>query len=104
MLADKGRGRLAAWRSALGLPAWRSDSPREEVLRAVTKNLKVSTEASTRLVEIQYDSKDPQLAADFLNSLTTEFIQQNLEARWKTSQQTGEWLTHQMEDVRINKY
>ena len=101
LLADRGPGRLAAWRSALGLPAWRSDSPREEVLRAVTKNLKVSTEASTRLVEIQYDSKDPQLAADFLNSLTTEFIQQNLEARWKTSQQTGEWLTHQMEDVRI---
>ena len=101
LLADRGPGRLAAWRSALGLPAWRSDSPREEVLRAVTKNLKVSTEASTRLVEIQYDSKDPQLAADFLNSLTTEFIQQNLEARWKTSQQTGEWLTRQMEDVRI---
>ena len=36
-----------------------------------------------------------------LNALTTEFIQQNLEARWKTTQQTGEWLTRQMEDVRI---
>ena len=99
--AEKDRGRLSAWRNALGLPEWRSDSPREEVLRLVTKNLKVSTEASTRLVEILYDSKDPQLAADFLNALTTEFIQQNLEARWKTTQQTGEWLTHQMEDVRI---
>ncbi len=101
LLQEKDRGRLSAWRNALGLPQWKSDSPREEVLRLVTKNLKVSTEASTRLVEILYDSKDPQLAADFLNSLTTEFIQQNLEARWKTSQQTGEWLTRQMEDVRI---
>ena len=82
-------------------PSARSDSPREEVLRLVTKNLKVSTEANTRLVEILYDSKDPQLAADFVNALTAEFIQQNLEARWKTTQQTGEWLTHQMEDVRI---
>ena len=98
---ESGRGRLSAWRNALGLPEWRSDSPREEVLRVVTKNLKVTTEPSTRLVEILYDSKDPQLAADFLNALTTEFIQQNLEARWKTSQLTGEWLTHQMEDVRI---
>jgi succinoglycan biosynthesis transport protein ExoP len=98
---ENGRGRLSAWRNALGLPEWRSDSPREEVLRVVTKNLKVSTEPSTRLVEILYDSKDPQLAANFLNALTTEFIQQNLESRWKTSQQTGEWLTHQMEDVRI---
>ncbi len=101
LLQEKDRGRLSAWRNALGLPAWKSDSPREEVLRLVTKNLKVSTEASTRLVEILYDSKDPQLAADFLNALTTEFIQQNIEARWKTTQQTGDWLTHQMEDVRI---
>ena len=101
LLQEKDRGRLAAWRNALGLPEWKSDSPREEVLRLVTKNLKVSTEASTRLVEILYDSKDPQLAADFLNALTTEFIQQNIEARWKTTQQTGDWLTHQMEDVRI---
>ena len=98
---EKSRGRLFAWRNALGLPQWRTDSPREEVLRLVTKNLKVSTEASTRLVDILYDSKDPQLAADFLNALTTEFIQQNIEARWKTTQQTGDWLTHQMEDVRI---
>ena len=98
---EKDRGRLSAWRDALGLPEWRSDSPREEVLRLVTKNLKVNTEASTRLVEILYDSKDPHLAADFLNALTTEFIQQNVEARWKTTQQTGEWLTREMEDVRI---
>jgi len=98
---EKDSGRLSAWRNALGLPGWRPDSPREEVLRLVTKNLKVSTEASTRLVEILYDSKDPQLAANFVNALTTEFIQQNIEARWKASQQTGEWVTRQMEDVRI---
>lgn len=101
LTAGNHRGRLSAWRNALGLPQWRTDSPREEVLRLITKNLKVSTEASTRLVDIRYDSKDPQLAADFLNALTTEFIQQNIEARWKTTQQTGDWLTHQMEDVRI---
>ena len=67
----------------------------------VAKNLKISTEANTRLVEIRYDSTDPQLAADVVNTLTAEFIQQNLESHWKTTQQTGEWLTHQMEDVRI---
>jgi capsular exopolysaccharide synthesis family protein len=101
LLAEKNRGRLAAWRNALGLPELRPESAREEALRLITKNLKVGTEVKTRLVEILYDSKDPQLAADFVNTLTAEFIQQNLEARWKTTQQTGEWLTRQMEDVRI---
>jgi capsular exopolysaccharide synthesis family protein len=101
LVMEKDRGRLSAWRKALGLPELRPDSPREETLRLVTKNLKIRTEAKTRIVEILYDSKDPQLAADFVNVLTAEFIRQNLEARWKTTQQTGEWVTHQMEDVRI---
>ncbi|MGA9057595.1 MAG: polysaccharide biosynthesis tyrosine autokinase [Terriglobia bacterium] len=99
--AEKGRSRLSAWRKALGLGESRFDSTREELLRQVAKNLTIQTEPKTRLVEILYNSADPQLAADFANTLTAEFIQQNLEARWKTTQQTGEWLTRQMDDVRI---
>jgi len=98
---EEGSGRLAAWRKALGLPASTTAPTREKILTLVTKNLKISTETNTRLVEIRYDSADPQLAADFVNTLTTEFVQQNLESHYKTTQQTGEWLTHQMEDVRI---
>lgn len=75
-------------------------SAREEALRVVSRNLKIHTQANTRLVEILYDSTNPQLAADFVNALIAEFIQQNLEARWKASQQTRDWLTQQMEDVR----
>src|SRR4029077_16212927 len=76
-------------------------SNHEKILTLVAKNLKISTEPNTRLIEIRYDSTDPHIAADFVNTLTAEFIQQNLESHWKTTQQTGEWLTHQMEDVRI---
>lgn len=92
---------LSAWRKSLGLREWGQASTREKTLTLVAKNLKISTEANTRLVEIRYDSTDPQLAADFVNALTTEFVQQNIESHWKTSQQTGDWLTRQMEDVRI---
>lgn len=101
LFPDQGIGRLSAWRKALGLPEGKQASSREQILALVSKNLKVSTEANTRLVEIRYDSTDPQLAADFVNTLTAEFVQQNLESHWKTSQQTGEWLTRQMQDVRI---
>jgi succinoglycan biosynthesis transport protein ExoP len=101
LLAERNRGRLSAWRNALGLSGPRPASAREEVLRLIAKNLEVHAEAKTRLVEVFYESTDPKLAADFVNTLTTEFIQQNLEARWKTTQQTGDWLTRQMEDVRI---
>ena len=101
LFPDDGSGRLSAWRKALELPEGKQASTREKILALVAKNLKISTEANTRLVEIRYDSTDPQLAADFVNTLTTEFVQQNLESHWKTTQQTGEWLTRQMQDVRI---
>jgi capsular exopolysaccharide synthesis family protein len=93
--------RLSTWRRALGLAEASSDTTHEEALSLAHKNLTIQIEPNTRVVDILYDSTDPQLAAGFVNSLIAEFVQQNREARWKTAQQTGEWLTHQMEDVRI---
>ncbi|MGA8313316.1 MAG: Wzz/FepE/Etk N-terminal domain-containing protein, partial [Terriglobales bacterium] len=101
LFPEEGSDRLAAWGKALGLHEGRQVPTREKILILVAKNLKISTAADTRLVELRYDSADPQLAADFVNTLTAEFIQQNIESHWKSTQQTGEWLTHQMEDVRI---
>jgi capsular exopolysaccharide synthesis family protein len=98
---EKNSSRISAWRNALGLPESKPALSREEALGLVTRNLTVRTEPNTRLVEVLYDSTDPQLAADFVNSLTREFIQKNLEARVQTTQETGKWLTRQMEDVRI---
>ncbi len=101
LTAEKDRGLFSAWRTALSLLQSKPLSPQQEALDLVTRNLKVKTDPNTRLVEILYDSKNPQLAADVVNTLTTEFIQQNLEARSKATQQTEEWLTGQMENVRI---
>lgn len=94
-------GSLSAWRKTLGLGEERQAATREKTLNLIAANLKISTDANTRLIEIRYDSTDPQLAADVVNTLTAELIEQNIESHWKTTQQTGDWLTHQMEDVRI---
>jgi succinoglycan biosynthesis transport protein ExoP len=97
----EGSGRIAAWRKALGLSASTGAPAREKIMSQISNNLKIITEPNTRLVEIRYDSTDPELAADIVNTLSAEFVQENIESHWKTTQQTGEWLTHQMEDVRI---
>jgi capsular exopolysaccharide synthesis family protein len=99
-VTEEWEGRTAAWRKVLGLPGPQPDT-REQLLRRVSKNLTIQAQAKTRLIEIFYNSPDPQLASDIANALTTEFIQQNLESRWKTTQQTGKWLTGQMQDTRI---
>lgn len=97
---QKDGGRVSNWRKALGLPQRAPVSLRHEAQARLTQNLKVRTQANTRIVEILYDSTNPKLAADIANAITAEFIEQNLEGRWQTTQHTGEWLARQMEDFR----
>jgi succinoglycan biosynthesis transport protein ExoP len=91
--------RIAAWRKALNLPGPKPSDDFDFIQAA--KSLKVSTAGETRIVEIRYDSTNPRYAADFANTLVQEFIDSNMEARWKMSQHTGLWLSHQLEDMRI---
>ncbi len=37
---------------------------------------------------------------DFVNTLANEFIEQNVEARWKTTQTVGDWLSRELNDER----
>ncbi len=97
---NKKSSRLAGLRKALGLKEAKQPTTREKILGMVSSNLKISTEANTRLIEIRFDSADPKFAADFVNTLASEFVQQNIDAHWKPTQQTGEWLTQQLDDIR----
>jgi succinoglycan biosynthesis transport protein ExoP len=89
------------WRQALHLPSSKPVSSGRALISAAAGGLRVRAQANTRLIEILCDSTNPQVAADFGNALTAEFIEQNLEARWKTTEHTGEWLARQMEDLKI---
>ena len=72
---------------------WQSTPPQDSV--------RVRASGTNRIVEITCDSTQPAVAAAFANTLTREFIEQNLEARWKSSEYTGEWLTRQLQDIKI---
>ncbi len=91
--------RLNAWRKALNLASPDVSTAREQAIKAI--DLHVRVEPNTRLIVATCDSTNPQMAAEFANSLTSEFIEQNLETRWQTTQHTGEWLARQMEDLKI---
>lgn len=93
--------RISAWREALKLEQLDATSARDQALAMAANSLKVRASGRTRLVQITVDSTDPTLAADFANTLAEEFIDQNLEARWMMTERTGEWLSGQLEDMRI---
>lgn len=54
----------------------------------------------TRIIQIQCESTIPDVAAMFANTLASEFIDQSLEGRLKSAQQTSRWLLNQLEETR----
>ncbi len=93
--------RVSAWRRALNLPEEDSKDSHAQALAMAKNNLKVRASGQTRIVEVLVESTDRQLASDFANTLTTEFIEQNMEARWQQTQKTGEWLSRQLDEMKV---
>jgi capsular exopolysaccharide synthesis family protein len=92
--------RLSAWRRALGISPPSNDDLWKEALGSAAGGVQVRASGVTRIVDLSCDSTSPKMAADFLNALTEEYKQQNLETRWNNSQYTGDWLTTQLQEMR----
>ena len=58
--------------------------------------VRVVPEQKTRLVEIVYESSDPQFAALAANTLAEEYTSQNLELRLATYQKNLRWLSEEV--------
>lgn len=91
--------RLDAWRAALNLPVPPPKSA-PNLMDTIT-GTQVGQAGDTRVIEVTVDSPNAQAAALFANTLANEFIDQSIENRWKGSEHTGEWLSRQLDDMRI---
>src|SRR6266566_73537 len=96
-----GLGFVATWRRAFHMAEQPAIDRREAALANAQRGVKVRASGITRILEITADSADPAAAAKFANTLAGEFISQNLEARWKSTGQTSQWLTRQIEEMRL---
>ncbi len=94
-------GRLSAWRKALNLPQVAPEDQYQRSISFASSGLRVRAVGGTRIVEVLVDSTDPETAAAFANALANEYIEQNLESRWKTTQKTTEWLARQLDGMRV---
>ena len=75
-------------------------SEKDEMIRQAEANLTVRAAANTRLLEVLYESPDPKLAADFANTLVSEFVQQSQDVRWKSTELTSKWLTSRLDEMK----
>jgi polysaccharide biosynthesis transport protein len=54
----------------------------------------------TKLIELTCESSSPDVAAQFLNSMAAEFVDDSSRNRMQTAQRTSEWLAGQIEDTK----
>jgi capsular exopolysaccharide synthesis family protein len=75
-------------------------SPREQALSMIAAGLKVRVQPNTRVLEVTFNTVDPELGADVVNSIAEGFAEQNREARRQSSKSTSKWLGEQLADVK----
>ncbi len=87
-------------RKLLALPPLLRPAPLTAAVEKAQQNLRVIPPRQGRVIQIVYDSTDPQLAALFPNTLVQVFQEQNVEARWKAAEQVKQWLDPQLSDAK----
>ena len=70
------------------------------VLKIFHRKLTVKPVAGTRLIDVEYLSPDPQLAAAVVNHLLQGLIEKGFQARYDATMQASSWLSSQLGDLR----
>ena len=73
---------------------------RSATLTNLRRHLTIARVPRTQMITIAYVSQDPQLSADIVNALESEFIKNNFIAHYSSTQQVTNWLTGQIDDLR----
>ena len=73
---------------------------RQGVVGALGAGLRVSEVPKTNLMRISYAGLNPKLAADIVNKVIEDYIQNSYESRFKSSQRVSQWLSGQLDDLK----
>ena len=74
--------------------------PYRDAVADAAQQMKVKPLGLTRLVELSCTSWDPQLTANFCNSVVDVYEDQDLQVRSSEATKVSGWLTHQVADIR----
>jgi polysaccharide biosynthesis transport protein len=64
-------------------------------------SLSVRRVPNSRLMDVSFESTDPQLAARIVNAHITSYIEQNFRSKYEATAQASTWLTGQLDDLRV---
>lgn len=74
---------------------------RQDYLRDVQERLQVRHVREGNIIEAIFESEDPNFAAAFTNALADQFIDEQMQSRWRMAQRTADWLGRQLDQVKV---
>jgi succinoglycan biosynthesis transport protein ExoP len=89
-------------RSEQGLPLEQAPQTRTRLLTIFGDHLKVEVIRGTRLIQVTYESHDPEHAAQIANALIDSYKNQYLQSHYNATTETSAWLTKQLADLKAN--
>ncbi|MDQ6678334.1 MAG: polysaccharide biosynthesis tyrosine autokinase [Acidobacteriota bacterium] len=92
--------RLTKLRSILSISPQSPQTATAEALEVASRTIVARTLPGTRIIVISADSTDPVVAAQYLNTLAAEYLEQNLRLRLSTALRTSQWLSTQVEETK----
>jgi capsular exopolysaccharide synthesis family protein len=84
----------------LKLPLEQAPLRRERIRSVFKKNLKIKPISGTRLIEVHFQSSDPQIAAAIVNCLVNDYLEEYFHTRSVATAQVSDWLSKQLADVK----
>ena len=82
------------------LPLDKAPHRRARVLKIYHKNLKVDAVDGTRIIKISFYSPDADVAADVVNSLVSNYEEQQFRTRFAATAQVSDRLSKQLDDLK----
>jgi succinoglycan biosynthesis transport protein ExoP len=71
-----------------------------ELIQAFKERLIIERKLATRVIEVSFDSNDPQLAANVVNNLVNNYIEYNFQLKHEAARQTTSWMQQQLDELR----
>src|SRR6202161_521726 len=87
--------------NAIAVPHGGAGVGRPAILGAFLGHLSVKRVPNSRLIEVQFDSGDPQLAARIANGHVQGYIEQNFRSKYDAITQASGFLSQELEALRI---
>ena len=84
--------------------AWQHAGPstsRPAILGAFLSRLIVKRVPNSRLIEVQFEAEDPQLAAQIVNTHLQNYVEENFRSKYDATIQASNWLSGELEELRI---